>query len=203
MKKNLTMGGWCPHAVKKALLLMKLTFLLIIVATLHVSASVKGQDKVSLKLNQVEISKVLNSIEKQGTWRFLYNSRLTSISHKVSLDVTNLAITDLLNRVFAETDLTYKLLENNLIVVVSTTQTQQDIKITGKVTGDSGEGLANVSITLKGSDRGTTTDNTGTCALLVPETGTLVVSYIGYESQEVAVNNQPVVNIKMTRSNLQ
>ena len=179
MKKNLTMGGWCPHAVKKALLLMKLTFLLIIVATLHVSASVKGQDKVSLKLNQVEISKVLNSIEKQGTWRFLYNSRLTSISHKVSLDVTNLAITDLLNRVFAETDLTYKLLENNLIVVVSTTQTQQDIKITGKVTGDSGEGLANVSITLKGSDRGTTTDNTGTFTLLVPETGTLVVSYIG------------------------
>src|SRR6186713_1465515 len=70
MKKNLTIGGISPHAVKKALLVMKLTFLLIFVAFLQVSANVNGQGRVSLKLNQVEISRALNSIEKQGVYRF-------------------------------------------------------------------------------------------------------------------------------------
>ena len=57
------MGGGSPHAVKKVLLIMKLTFLLVFVAALQVSAHVHGQDKVSLKLNEVEISKALNSID--------------------------------------------------------------------------------------------------------------------------------------------
>src|SRR6201996_1462205 len=134
MKKILTIGGWCPHAVKKALLIMKLTFLLMFVAMLQVSANVKGQ--VSLKLDQVEISKALNSIEKQGTYHFLYNSRLAAISNKVNINVAEAPISDVLNRLFTGTDLTYKLLENNLIVVIAADQPQQDIKVTGKITGE-------------------------------------------------------------------
>ncbi|MDP4260840.1 MAG: hypothetical protein Q8937_21625, partial [Bacteroidota bacterium] len=85
MKKIPANGGLCPHAVKKALLIMKLTLLLVVASMLQASANVNGQGKVTLKLNQVEISKGLNSIEKQGTYRFLYNSRLASVSKKVSL----------------------------------------------------------------------------------------------------------------------
>src|SRR6201989_1852147 len=129
MKKILTIEGCSPHAVKKALLIMKLTSLLMLVATLQVSARVSGQGKVSLKLNQVEITKALHSIEGQGTYRFLYNSRLDAVSHKVSIDVSNSEIKEVLNRLFAGTDLTYKLLENNLIVVLSSTHAVQDIKI--------------------------------------------------------------------------
>src|SRR5580698_10743289 len=117
MKKILTMGGGSPHAVKKVLLIMKLTFLLVFVAVLQVSAHVNGQEKVSLKLNEVEISKALNSIEKQGTYRFLYNSRLASIGRKISIDVDNSAIQEVLNQMLAGTELTYKILDNNLIVV--------------------------------------------------------------------------------------
>src|ERR1700754_3707644 len=105
MKKILTIEGCSPHAVKKALLIMKLTSILMLVATLQVSAHVSGQGKVSLKLNQVEISKALHSIEKQGTFRFLYNSRLEAVSNKISLDVTNSEIRDLLNKLFIGTDL--------------------------------------------------------------------------------------------------
>jgi len=200
MKKILTIGGWNPHAVKKALLIMKLTFLLIFVAMLQVSANVNGQGKVSLKLKQVEIAKALNSIERQGVYRFLYNSRLNGIGNKVDIDATNLEIGDVLGKMFAGTDLTYKKLDNNLIVVLSNTLALQDISVTGKVTGGSDEALPGVSVTLKGTSRGTTTDNNGNFTLTVPENGTLVVSYIGYVAQEVPVNSQSVINVKLVAS---
>ncbi len=195
------MGGGSPHAVKKVLLIMKLTFLLVFVAALQVSAHVNGQSKVSLKLNDVALSKALNSIEKQGTYRFLYNSRLESINRKISIDVDNSEIKDVMNHLLAGTQLTYKLLENNLIVVLATDLSQQDIKITGKVTGDNGEPLANVTVQVKGSDKGTTTDFSGNFTLLVPDNATLTFSYIGYNSQDVAVSGQSVFNIKMVPSN--
>ncbi|MBS1665325.1 MAG: STN domain-containing protein, partial [Bacteroidetes bacterium] len=146
MKKMLTIGGWSPHAVKKALLIMKLTFLLVFVAALQVSANVNGQGRVSLNLKQVEIAKALNSIEKQGVYRFLYNSRLATIRKKVDIEVTDAAINDLLKNMFSGTDLTYKMLENNLIVVLANTTEAQDIKVTGKIIGDNGEPLSGVSI---------------------------------------------------------
>lgn len=197
MKKMLAIGDWSPHAVKKALLVMKLTFLLVFVAALQVSANVRGQERVSLNVKQVEISRVLNSIEKQGVYRFLYNSRLATIRKKVSVDVQDMPIADLLQHMFNGTDLTFKVLDNNLIVVVSNSPEAQDIKITGKVTGDNGEPLSGVSVTVKGSAVGTSTDNDGNFTLTVPEKGTLIISIIGYESQQIPINSQPVINIRL------
>ena len=201
MKKILTIEGCSPHAVKKALLIMKLTSLLMLVATLQVSARVSGQGKVSLKLNQVEISKALHSIEGQGTYRFLYNSRLEAVSHKVNIDVANSAIGDVLVKLFAGTDLTYKMLENNLIVVVSSTLAVQDIKITGKVTSSAGDVIPGVSVTVKGTTIGTTTDNNGNFTLTIPQTGTLVFSSIGFVTHEQPITDSPVVDVTLTASN--
>ncbi|HXB93143.1 MAG TPA: STN domain-containing protein, partial [Puia sp.] len=120
---------------------MKLTFLLVFVAALQVSAHVSGQGRVSLNLKQVEISRVLNSIEKQGVYRFLYNSRLATIRKKVTVEAKDMMINDLLRTMFNGTDLTFKMLENNLIVVVSNSPEAQDIKITGRITGENGEPL--------------------------------------------------------------
>ena len=196
----LTIGGCNPHAVKKVLLIMKLTFLLVFLAMLQVSANVNGQGKVSLKLNQTEISKALNSIERQSSYRFLYNSRLDAIRRRINLDVTNLEIKDVLNRMFLGTDLVYKILENNLIVVLSSALVLQDIKVTGRITGENGEALTGVSVTVKGSSRGTSTDNDGNFSLIAPEKGVLVISYIGYQSQEVQINSQPVIYVKLAVS---
>jgi TonB-linked SusC/RagA family outer membrane protein len=200
MKKTPTIGDGCSRAVKKALLIMKLTLLLMVASMLQVSANVNGQGKVTLKLNQVEISKVLNSIEKQGTYRFLYNSRLAGVGKKISLEVDQAEIKDVLKKMFEGTDLTYKLLQNNLIVVLSSALVLQDIKITGKVTGENGEPLSGVSVSVKGTSRGTTTDNGGNFTLTVPEKSTLLVSYIGYLSQDIPVNSRSVVDVKLTAS---
>ncbi len=179
---------------------MKLTLVFLMVGFLHVSAKVNGQNMLSLKLNHVEISKALRTIENQGDYRFLYNNNLKSISAKINIDVSNAGIKEVLDKMFVGTDLTYKILENNLIVVLSNSLAFQDIKITGKITGANGEPLSGVSVSLKGSTIGTTTDNNGNFTLTVPEKGTLVISYIGYQSQELPVNSQSVINIKLVPS---
>ncbi|HEV3252519.1 MAG TPA: carboxypeptidase-like regulatory domain-containing protein, partial [Puia sp.] len=201
MKKNLTMGDQGLHTIKKAILIMKLSFLLTLTATLHVSANVNGQGKVSLKENQVEISKILNSIEKQGTYRFLYNSRLNSIRKKISIDVSDTEIKDVLNKMFMGTDLTYKVLDNDLIVVLSSLLAFQDIKVTGKITSVSGEALSGVTVSVKGTSTGTSTDNNGNFSITVPEKGTLIISYIGYQSQQIPVNSRSVIDVKLETSN--
>ena len=201
MQKILTIGDLGSHAVKKALLIMKLTFLLVFAAMLQVSANVNGQNKVSLNISQIEISKALNAIERQGTYRFLYNSRLSDIGRRVSVEVNDAEISYVLEKMFVGTALKYKLLDNNLIVVFSAALAFQDIKITGKVTGEGGEPLSGVTVGVKGATVGTSTDNNGNFTILAPNNGTLVFSYIGYQTQQVPVNSQSVINIKMTTAN--
>ena len=203
MKKNLTIGGGCFHSVKKALLFMKLTFVMLLVGILQVSAKVSGQAKVSLNLNKTEIGKALKAIENQGEYRFLYNNNLKSIRQRISITADAADIKDVLDRMFTGTDLGYKILDNNLIVVLSNTLAVQDIKITGKITGENGEPLSGVSVGVKGTSIGTTTDNFGNYTLTVPEKGRLVISYIGYESQEIAINSQSVINVKLVLSKAQ
>ncbi|PSR52854.1 SusC/RagA family TonB-linked outer membrane protein [Adhaeribacter arboris] len=74
----------------------------------------------------------------------------------------------------------------------------QGLTITGKVSGDKGEGLPGVTILVKGTTNGTATDGTGAFSLNAPNgTGTLVVSFIGYTTQEVAINNRASINVTL------
>jgi TonB-linked SusC/RagA family outer membrane protein len=200
MKKKLTTGDRYLRDFRKALLLMKLSFLLILAGSLQVSANVNGQTSISLKVNKVEISKVLKTIERQGTYRFLYNSRLNDMRDVINLDVSNASIGETLKKAFTGTDLTFKILDNNLVVVLSSTLAVQDITVTGKITGDNGEALSNVSITVKGTSRGATSDNNGTFTITTPEDATLVFSYIGYSSQEIKVGSRSVIDVQLASS---
>ena len=71
----------------KVLLIMKLTALMTFLFTLNASASGFGQEKINLKVKKTEIGGILRSIEKQTTYRFLYNDKLEDIREKVSINV--------------------------------------------------------------------------------------------------------------------
>ncbi len=90
----------------------------------------------------------------------------------------------------------------NLSTVQPTEITQTDVRINGRVTNETGEALPGVSVVVKGSPRGTTTDVQGRYQLSVPtEAVTLVFSFVGYVSQEQVVRNQSVIDIQLVPDN--
>jgi len=180
---------------------MKLSMLLILLGILQAKADVRAQGSITLTVEQTEIAKVLNKIERGGEFRFLYNYDLPALKHKVNVHWENSDIREALSKLFVNTDLTYKILDHNLIVVMSGKPEWQAIRITGTITGDNNEPLAGVSVQVKGSSAGTSTDNKGAYSLTADTGAVLVFSSIGYTTKEVAVNGQNVVNVQLNTSN--
>lgn len=184
----------------KLFVVMKLTIFLIIWSVCQVQAKTYGQGSITLNLQQTEIGKVLNKIEKNGEFRFLYNYDLQSLKKKVDFSVQNSPLPAALEKLFVNTDLTFKMLPNKLVVVLSNTSDRQEIRVTGKVTGPNAEGLAGVSVQVKGTSNGTSTNNSGEFAITADEKATLLFSYIGYADKEVPVNGQNVISVQLTTS---
>jgi TonB-linked SusC/RagA family outer membrane protein len=178
---------------------MKLTLILAVFCTVQAMAGLKAQN-VTLKVNDTEIAKILNSIEKQGSYRFLFNSRLKDLKQKVSAEFTDADINDVLQKIFTGTSLSFIKLENNLVAIRSNDPAESDVTITGKVTGDGGDPIPSASITVKGTSRGTVTDYNGNFSISVPENAVLIVSAVGFNSIEVKVTNQQVINVKLEQS---
>ncbi|WP_026896864.1 SusC/RagA family TonB-linked outer membrane protein [Daejeonella oryzae] len=88
-----------------------------------------------------------------------------------------------------------------LFFFTTVTWAQERISVSGKVTDASdGESLIGVTVQLKGSTTGVTTDVNGAYSISVPATGTLVFTYLGYTSQEIPVNNRPQINVSLKQS---
>ncbi|WP_246343590.1 SusC/RagA family TonB-linked outer membrane protein [Adhaeribacter radiodurans] len=84
------------------------------------------------------------------------------------------------------------------LLLFSITESFAQVSVKGKITGETGEGLPGVTILLKGTSTGATTDTDGNFSLNLPSgTGTLVVSFIGYQTQEVPVNNRTTINLSL------
>src|SRR6201996_2698052 len=98
----------------KLVVIMKLSMLFIVLGLLQARADGRAQGSVTLSAQQTDISKVLTRIERKGEFRFLYNYDLPSLRTKVSVNWQNLDIRAALSSLFDHTDLTYKLLNNNL-----------------------------------------------------------------------------------------
>lgn len=198
----------CPDfpgrpTITKLVILMKLTFAIILIGCLHVSAGVHSQSKVSLNMQSADIKKVLTAIEKKTSFRFLYNSNLLSEQPKVSIIANNEDVLSVVNRILANTILAYEVLNNNLVVLKKENTIINQTGVKGRITNAAGEPLASVSIRVKGSNAGTSTDADGRYSIEVPNDAVLVISSISYLTQEVPVNGRTEINIVLQPNNTQ
>lgn len=188
----------------KALLLMRLTALLTLFFTLNASAHGFGQEKISLRAKKTEIGGLLRSIEKQTQYRFLYNNNLQDIREKISIDVKDAELKEVLDLMLNKTRLLYQLMGNNLVVIKEGSGTDApriDVVVRGKVTGEGGAPVAGASIVVKGTAIGTTTNSDGTFSFSVPNANvTLVISSIGYDEQEIALGGRSDINVALVTS---
>jgi len=184
----------------KTMLLMKLSCLIILATCLQVSARTFSQEKLTLDLKDVRLEKLFKEIEKKTDFRFVFSNNLITGNSRVSLDVTDASLREVLDIALENTGLHYKVLGGGKLVVISASENEiQDLVIKGRVLNSEGQPLKGVSVFLKGSSgAGTTTDDNGNFQLTVPDNATtLVFSYVGMEEQEVSIAGKTSVTVTM------
>ncbi|WP_018626876.1 TonB-dependent receptor [Niabella aurantiaca] len=180
---------------------MKLTMLFLLFFTFHIHASGFGQQRIHLKVKKTELAAVLRSIEEKTSYRFLYNNDLPALRSKVTLNAKAATIEEILPMLFFYTDITYRQMANNLIVIKADPLARKDVTVSGTVTDSSGAPLSGVSVQVKGTTIGTATNTEGSFTLSVPEANSILVfTAVGYDEQEYPLNGQKTVQIQMQAS---
>jgi len=117
MKKT----NYCQQLIrrlKKVLLIMKISTIFMLVCSLQVSANLYSQTKrFDLTLNDVSVKEVLKTLEAQSDFRFFYNDELSDVNRLVTIDMKDLQIDEILFALFDQTKVSYRVLDNNLIVI--------------------------------------------------------------------------------------
>ena len=160
------------------------------------------QTRSGVHLTRTTVDEVMNYIEEHSDYTFLYNDKTVDRTRRVSVDNAAGDIRAILDAVFAGTDVRYDIRDNQIILSEKRSQKQagRDDMIAGRVTDQNGVPLVGVSILVKGSARGTTTDVSGRFVLRIEPGDVLVASYLGYESVEVAADSCTGVEIRMQES---
>jgi TonB-linked SusC/RagA family outer membrane protein len=186
-------------AIKTYLLAMKLSIILFFLEIIQVSASVFSQNTtLSFSYKDMSVKEVLSDIESKTDFRFFYNEDFINLNRDITLEGTNMKLEDLLSKILNQSGATFKILDNNLIVIAPKDILQQRV-VTGKVTDSrTGEPLISVTIVVKGTSTGVLSDASGNFSINLPEqNGSLLISFVGYESQEIPVTEGGKYNIEL------
>lgn len=181
---------------QKTLRVIQLTVCLILLTSLNGNAGGFAQTKISLKLEKAGLKQALFQIEKKTTYRFLYNEQVLRDAGKVSINANNATLPEVMDQILEGTNIKYKLFSNDLIVLNrEDTEMPADITVSGKVTDGKGQPVAGASILVKGGTLGTAADDQGNFSLQVPDNATLVISAVGFATQEVAVGGRSQITV--------
>lgn len=187
--------------LKKLFAIMRITMLLLFITISQAFAlnSYSQTANVSLKANGVTLIELFSQIERQSEFLFFYvDNDVKNI--KVSVDAKKESIEKVLANALKGTDLTYSISDRNVSITKKAyaMQQQQSKHVTGKVVDAKGEPIIGANVIEKGTTNGIITDVDGNFNLNVNSGATLEISYIGYNSQNVAVGNQTQFNITLS-----
>ena len=170
------------------------TFLLMVCVFCSYAGNAHSQNaKVSIHMNNFKLDKILNEIENQTDYLFIYNNQV-DINKITSVKVKNEAVAQVLDRILSGTGINYELEGTHIILTteaIKDLHAQQQAKtVTGTVTDVSGEPIIGANIRIKGTTTGTITDIDGNFSIEAKPQSVIEVSYIGYLTQETVINNQ-------------
>jgi len=190
---------------RKILRIMKLTTFLVFATTLMVSASVYSQrTRLTLQFSEITYGQLFREIEKQTEFRFAFSNSKLDSDQKIKLDVTDETLEKILDKTLPG-GIAYEIVDRYVVILNASEKTsvaeileQQQPAVSGTVTDESGQPLPGVTVVVKGTTRGTVTNNDGNYSLTnVPAAGTLVFSFVGMKSQEFEVGNQTTINVTL------
>ena len=166
------------------------------------------KNTVTINVKNESVEKVLKRINKETSLNFFYDPAILSKASSVTLNVKDMPLQEVLNMLSVQTGLNFQRI-NNTISVNWETNSKQPIqspkeKITGTIKDNNGDPVIGASIQIKNTGIGTITDYNGQFSLSnVPENGILIISYIGYDTEEIPVNKKKNLQIVMKENTKQ
>jgi TonB-linked SusC/RagA family outer membrane protein len=170
---------------------------------------------VSLRADNVEFKQVLNNLEKAADVKFVYSSKAIQPNRKVSINATERKLSEVLEMVLRPLQINYQVVGGQIILnsqevgnipienigILVALPAEETVK--GKITDETGAGLPGANILLKGTKKGVSSNANGEFSISYPSgsNAVLVISSVGYISQEVSVGNRAVVNIILATDN--
>ncbi len=192
---------------------MKVSIILIFAFSIVVKAESMAQN-ITLSVKNVTLEELFSKISERTDYRFFYDEALLKKAPRMSLSFKNKTIEAVMDRVVADFPLEYKVISGTVVINALKTRqlvlpvvlpVQDGILVSGKIQDVAGEFLAGATVTVKNNPaKSVTADSEGAFTLQVEEEDVLLVSFIGFETQEVPVNGrkQLVVVLEMAKGEL-
>lgn len=208
MKNSRPILGLFNNSFIKILLVMRISILLLLIGILQVRAidSYSQEKRISLNLSGTKLNSVLDKIEAESDFYFLYNEKLLDIDRSVDIKENNQLITVILDKLFAGTDVKYTIIDRKIILApgylnkgLEDKYVVQQQRIQGTVTDAStGEPIVGANIIVEGTTLGAVSDISGNFTIDVPkQDAVLVISFLGYITEKVSLNGQTNVQVKL------
>lgn len=205
MYKNFTAKICMPSAssgcIQKFLRMMKITFFLLITTLIQVSAAGFAQ-KVTFTQKAVTLKQVFNKINEQTGYNVFCSSKLIKNSQKLDVNFNETPLEDVLSICLKGFSLTYSIEEKTIIIKEKEkpffNSIINAIDVRGRVVDQKGQPLPGVGIKLKGTSVGSVTNSDGYYSIKLPnDNGTLIFSFVGFDSQEISVNSRSQIDVTL------
>jgi TonB-linked SusC/RagA family outer membrane protein len=202
----------CPAGLRGALLIMKLTIAFLLLGLLTASANGLSQT-VTFSGKNIKLTKVFVAIEKQTGYTVFANKNLLKDARPVSLSVKDMPLVDFLNAAFDNQPVDYEINNKTIFIkkksapdVVGSMTNEKPVSreiitqtITGTVLSSDGAPLQGATIMIKETKKSVATNANGQFTIDAEANQTLVISYIGYRTEELAINSRSTINITLQK----
>lgn len=210
MQKTAFCSGNVVQTFTKTLLVMKLTIALLITGLLNANARSFSQT-VTFSGRKVMLEKVFAIIETQTGYTIFANKDLLQGIKPVTVDVRDMPLKDFLTTILKDQPIDF-VIENRTIFIkekitpaaanppAATDAGPPPITIAGTVTSAEGAPLQGATITVKGTHTSTLTDDKGRFTITAGGSQTLVISFVNYQSLELAIKNRTTINVVLQKT---
>ena len=180
--------------------LFRLTFVLTL--SLYCLAAKAQVARLSLNMQQVPLQQVMDEIKNQTRYLFV-NQNVENVNRKVSIQVVNKTIPEVLDQLFTPFNIGYKIDRTNIYIFEKKKVEDKPIAITGKVFDTNNLPIVGASVIIKGTSTGVSTNADGIFALQIPAPAAIAqleISYLGYVPVIITVGNQTFFNVVLTEA---
>ena len=186
----------------KALMLMNGITVFFLALSLQLSANGFAQKRINLEVNNAPLTEVLREIENKTIFRFVYSKDMLTNKVVTQAKFRRASLEEVLNYLLVNMPLTYKLINDSLVSIGEKkipvlTDEEKQAPVKGRVTDENGQPLSGVSVTVKGTNRGTIADENGSFTIDANPGETIEFSIVGYKQQSIKLDSEKSLSVQL------